>query len=55
MVHIGAMYVPRLSDTLEIQPISLQHWLELLLIATAILWLMEIHKAAKRASNKEKL
>lgn len=53
MVHIGAMYVPWLSNALEIQPISLQHWLELLLIATAILWLIEIHKAAKRASNKK--
>jgi Ca2+-transporting ATPase len=44
LVHIGAMYTPWLSEVLRIQPISPQHWLELLLLALSVLLIMELHK-----------
>jgi potassium/sodium efflux P-type ATPase len=44
LVHIGAMYVPWVSDVLHIQPVSPQHWLELLAMALTVLLVMEIHK-----------
>jgi len=54
LVHIGAMYTPWLSDVLHIQPISPQHWLELLGLALSLLIVMEIHKAARKwFSNDE--
>ncbi len=44
LVHIGAMYTPGLRDVLGIQPVSLQHWLELLWLALSVLVVMELHK-----------
>ncbi len=44
LVHIGAMYTPGLRDVLRIQPVSLQHWLELLGLALSVLLVMELHK-----------
>jgi hypothetical protein len=38
LVHIGAMYSPWLSNVLKIQPVSLQLWSELLLMATRCWW-----------------
>jgi magnesium-transporting ATPase (P-type) len=49
LLHIGAMYTPKLSDVLHIQPVSLTHWLTLLGLALTILVLMEMHKAVRRA------
>ena len=48
IVHIGAMYTPWISDVLHIQPVSPQHWIELLGIALSILLAMELHKAMRR-------
>lgn len=48
LVHIGAMYTPWISDVLHIQPVALQHWLELLGIALTVLVVMELHKAVHR-------
>ncbi len=48
LVHIGAMYTPWISDVLHIQPVSPQHWLELLGIALTVLIAMELHKAIRR-------
>ena len=47
LVHIGAMYTPWVSDVLRIQPISPQHWFELLAIALLLLVVMEGHKALR--------
>jgi len=44
LVHIGAMYIPWISDVLRIQPVSLLHWLGLLGLATTVLVVMEIQK-----------
>ena len=48
LVHIGAMYTPWISDVLHIQPVSPQHWLELLGLALTVLIVMELHKAFRR-------
>lgn len=47
LIHIGAMYTPWVSEVLHIQPVSLQHWLELLILALSVLVVMELHKAAR--------
>jgi len=44
IVHIGAMYTPWISDVLQIQPVSPEHWAELLLIALSLLVVMELQK-----------
>jgi P-type Ca2+ transporter type 2C len=44
LVHIGAMYTPWLSDVLRIQPVSFDHWLELLGFALTVVVAMELHK-----------
>ena len=44
LVHIGAMYTPWLSDVLQIQPVSLDNWLQLLGIALIMLVVMELQK-----------
>jgi len=52
LVHIGAMYTPWISDVLHIQPVSPQHWLELLGLALTVLVAMELHKAVRRWFNR---
>lgn len=44
LVHIGAMYTPWIKDVLHIQPVSPEHWLELLGFALTVLVAMELHK-----------
>jgi len=48
LIHIAAMYTPWISDVLHIQPISPQHWLELLGLALTVLVVMELHKAFRQ-------
>ncbi|HWQ20537.1 MAG TPA: HAD-IC family P-type ATPase, partial [Methanotrichaceae archaeon] len=55
VIHIGAMYVPWLSGALEIHPVSLEHRIMLLLIATTVLWSMEIYKAIRISSHTKRL
>ncbi|WP_250956732.1 HAD-IC family P-type ATPase [Rhizobium sp. CG5] len=43
-LHIGAMYVPGLSDLLGIAPISLREWVLLLLAASSVLLVSELDK-----------
>ena len=44
LIHIAAMHTPWISDVLHVQPVSLQHWAELLVLALTILVAMEAHK-----------
>ena len=44
LIHIGAMYTPWLNEVLRIQPVSPQHWLQLLGLALSVLVVMELHK-----------
>ena len=48
LIHIAAMYTPWLRDVLAVQPVSFDHWLELLLIALSLLIVMELHKWFRR-------
>ena len=48
LIHIGAMYIPWLSDVLGIQPISPLHWLGLLGLAFSVLLVMELLKVLHR-------
>jgi len=48
LVHITAMYLPWIKDILDIQPVSLQHWLLLLALASSLAAVMEIHKTIRR-------
>jgi Ca2+-transporting ATPase len=43
-LHIGAMYIPGLSDTLRITPVSLREWGMLLFLAATLLLGMEFEK-----------
>ena len=47
LAHIGAMHAPWIGDVLHLQPVSLQHWAELLGIVLVMLLTMEIHKLVK--------
>lgn len=51
LIHIGAMYTPGLRDVLQVQPVSLAQWLNLLGIALLLLLVMEAHKAVRRWIN----
>jgi len=44
LIHIAAMYVPGLNTILDMQPVSLLQWLELVPVALVILLVMELHK-----------
>ena len=48
LIHIGAMYTPGLREVLGVQPIALAEWAELLLLALALLAVMEMHKGWRR-------
>ena len=48
LIHIGAMYTPWLKDVLAVQPVSPEHWLELLILALSLLVVMELHKWFRR-------
>ena len=48
LIHIGAMYTPWINEVLDIQPITLQHWMELLCMALIVLVAMELHKTIRR-------
>jgi hypothetical protein len=38
------MYTPWISDVLGIQPVPMEHWLELLGLALTVTIVMELHK-----------
>jgi magnesium-transporting ATPase (P-type) len=44
LIHIGAMYTPGLSDILRVQPVTFDHWVNLLSLALTLLLIMEIDK-----------
>ena len=53
LIHIAAMYTPWLSETLQIQPVSFQLWLELLLLAFVLLFASEAQKLIRRLLNRK--
>lgn len=48
LIHIGAMYVPGLSDILEIAPVSIEEWVMVLPLALSLLGVMEAYKWVRR-------
>jgi len=48
LVHIGAMYTPGLSDVLEVQPVSLVDWLQVLGLGLSAIVVMEAYKLAQK-------
>jgi len=48
LVHIAAMYTPGLRDVLGLAPVSISHWLELLVLALGLVVAMELAKLAAR-------
>ena len=44
LVHVGAMYIPPVAETLSIAPVPLSWWSLLLLVAASLLAVMELHK-----------
>jgi len=48
LIHIAAMYTPWISEVLDIQPITPQHWMELLGMALTVLVVMELHKTIRQ-------
>ncbi len=51
-LHISAMYVPGLSNTLRVTPVSLAEWAILLPIASTLLLVMELEKWWDQRHNK---
>ena len=49
LVHIGAMYTPGLRDILDIEPITLAHWAQLLCLALVLSAAMELQKLVRKA------
>jgi magnesium-transporting ATPase (P-type) len=54
LVHIGAMYTPGLRDVLGLAPVSLSHWLELLVLALGLVVAMELAKLAARRRGQRR-
>lgn len=50
-LHIAAMYIPWLRDTLEIQPVSLEVWLTLLALSVSLVAVVEAYKLVRRRSD----
>lgn len=48
VVHIGALYLPVTQLVLRVQPIPLEIWLRIVLIATTIVLVVELHKLVRR-------
>ena len=55
MVHIAALYIPGLSDVLQLQPISFQQWVSMAVISLVLLLSEELHKASIRFRQKRKI
>lgn len=54
-LHIFATYNPFLQRALQTEPISLREWFYLFLIASSVLWTMEIFKLIKRKNKKNEV
>ena len=48
LLHIAAMYVPFMADTLGLAPVSLSHWALLLIPAAALFGILEFDKWLRR-------
>jgi len=51
-IHILAMHVPVMQEVLTIEPVSIEEWLMLLMLATVLLLVMEIFKIFVRRKQR---
>jgi P-type Ca2+ transporter type 2C len=54
-LHIFATYNPFLRRALQTEPVSLREWVYLFLIASSVLWTMEVFKIIKRKLQRDKV
>ncbi|NNE38784.1 MAG: HAD-IC family P-type ATPase, partial [Gammaproteobacteria bacterium] len=54
IIHISAMYLPWISDVLQLQPITLAEWSRLLAMALTLLVVEELHKVMIRRRENRK-
>lgn len=54
LIHIAAMHTPWISEVLHVQPVSLEHWGELLGLSLSILIVMELHKLVYQLMQNRK-
>ncbi len=47
-IHVGALYFPPTQYVLRVEPISLETWVLIVVVATSIIVAMELHKALRR-------
>ncbi len=50
-LHIVSTYIPFMQNVLQLEPIALIDWLKLLVLASSILWGMELFKLIKRKKH----
>lgn len=50
-IHIGAMYTPGLRDVLQVEPVNVQQWTQLLVIALVLIVVDELHKLWHQRSS----
>ena len=48
LLHIAAMYTPGISDVLDIQPVTIEQWLQFLLLGLSLLVTSELYKWFQR-------
>jgi magnesium-transporting ATPase (P-type) len=54
VIHAGALYLPPTQFVLRVEPIALDTWVRIFLVASTLLVAMEIHKAIRRRWPKER-
>lgn len=48
LVHVAAMHIPWLANTLHLKPVSFELWLQMLTLSLGVLLVMEIYKAVRK-------
>ncbi|MEZ4572894.1 MAG: HAD-IC family P-type ATPase [Thermomicrobiales bacterium] len=51
-VHIAALYLPPTQYILRVEPISLESWVRIIIVATSILVAVELHKLVRRSAHR---
>jgi hypothetical protein len=47
-IHVLALYLPPTQFILRVEPIALEAWFRIVLVASTLLVAMEVHKAVRR-------
>jgi Ca2+-transporting ATPase len=51
-LHVGALYVPVAQYVLRVEPIHLDSWLRIVVVASTVLAAIELHKLARRPPGR---